>query len=218
MLNRSRPFFEGLFFGLLASILVVGVLLVAARRPPGHPVQLLEPPTVVPLRVHVTGAVNRPGVYALAHGSIIQDALDAAGGATRPADLSHLNLALLLRDGDQINVPEILPTSTPLPPTRTPPPTVTVGPGTPRPTELTPTLAPTSAPTSAGSSGGLVNINTATLAELDTLPRIGPAIAQRIIDYRTANGPFTTIEQIKNVKGIGDATFAQLKDLITVGP
>jgi competence protein ComEA len=67
-------------------------------------------------------------------------------------------------------------------------------------------------------SGGLININTATLAELDSLPRIGPAIAQRIIDYRTTNGPFSSIEQIMNVSGIGPATFAQIKDLITVGP
>jgi competence protein ComEA len=64
--------------------------------------------------------------------------------------------------------------------------------------------------------GALININTATQAELESLPRIGPAIAQRIIEYRTANGPFQTIEEIMNVKGIGPATFAQIKDLITV--
>jgi competence protein ComEA len=214
MMTRVKDIGLGLALGLLAVV----VLLIAAKRPPGHPVELLKPPTAVPLRVYVMGAVNRPGVYALARASILQDALDAAGGATRQADVSHLNLALLLRDGDQINVPALLPTATLLPPTQTPLPSMTVGPGTPLPTPPTATLAPTSAPTSAGSFGGLVNINTATLAELDTLPRIGPAIAQRIIDYRAANGPFATIEQIKNVKGIGDATFAQLKDLITVGP
>ncbi|MCS6911025.1 MAG: ComEA family DNA-binding protein, partial [Anaerolineales bacterium] len=99
----------------------------------------------------------------------------------------------------------------------------TVGPGTPSPTPP-PTAAATETPvpSRSGSSppvaGTKININTATLAELDTLPRIGPVIAQRIIDYRTANGPFRRIEDIQNVRGIGPATFEQIKDLITVGP
>jgi competence protein ComEA len=216
MRGNYQQFLYGLLFGLFAT----GVLLVVARRPPGHPVQLLEPPTPVPLRVHVTGAVVNPGVYALPSGSIVQDALDAAGGTAARADVSGLNLAQVLNDGDQVRVPERVPTSTPAPtraPTATPPPTVTVGPGTPSPTPP-PTATPE--PTSSGQTvpGGQVNINTATLAELEILPRIGPAIAQRIIDYRTQNGPFNTIEEIMNVRGIGPATFAQIKDRITVGP
>jgi competence protein ComEA len=208
MLGRFQPFLYGLLVGLLAA----GAILVVARRPAGHPVEIKEPPTPVPLRVHVTGAVASPGVYALPRGSIWQDALTVAGGPTGRADLSRINLAQLIVDGDQIIVPEVTPSATPPPPTPTLAPTVTVGPGTP-----SPTAPPTHTPAPA-SPAGKININTATAAELEALPRIGPAIAQRIVDYRTANGPFQTIEEIMDVRGIGPATFEQIKDLITVGP
>lgn len=206
-------------YGLLSGLLVTGVLLVVARRPPGHPVTLGEPPTPIPIRIHVTGAVAQPGVYALPRGSIVQDALEAAGGLTQRADLRAVNLAQLLIEGDQVTVPELPPTLTPTftpSPTDTPAPTITVGPGTPTLTPL-PT-ATTPRPTSGPAPNALININTATQAELETLPRIGPSIAARIIEYRTANGPFPTIEAIMNVKGIGPATFAQIKDYITVSP
>jgi competence protein ComEA len=199
------------------GLLATGVLFVVARRPPGSPVRLLPPPTQAPVRAYVLGAVQSPGVYPLPRGSIVQDALNAAGGPTRNADVSQLNLAQVVKDGDRIDVPEVPPTA---PPTLTPVPTVTVGPGTPSPTPAdTPTSppVPTTSRTQAA-SGAKININTATLAELDQLPRIGPAIAQRIIDYRTTNGPFGRIEDIMNVRGIGPATFDQIKDLITVGP
>jgi competence protein ComEA len=205
-------------YGLLAGLLAVGVLLVVARRPPGHPVILGEPPTPIPLRVHVTGAVAQPGVYALPRGSIVQDALAAAGGLTARADVSALNLAQLLVEGDQVSVPELPPTLTPTPtlaPTDTPAPTITVGPGTPTPTPQPTATAPR--PTTGPTSSKLININTATQAELETLPRIGPAMAARIIEYRTAHGLFKRTEDNMNVKGIGPATYAQIKDLITVG-
>jgi competence protein ComEA len=209
--------YQQFLYGLLLSLLVTGALLVVSRRPPGHPVQLLEPPTPLPLRVYVTGGVAQPGVYALPRGSIWQDAVNAAGGPTALADLNHINLAQVIVDGDQIVVPELIPTATPRPPTSTPAPTVTVGPGTPSPTPL-PTDTP--APTSSGATtaGGKININTATAAELEALPRIGPAIAQRIVDYRTEHGFFQKIEDIQNVTGIGPATFTAIQDLITVGP
>ena len=213
MLGRYRQF----LYGLLLSLLVTGALLVVSRRPPGHPVQLLEPPTPLQLRVHVTGGVARPGVYALPRGSIWQDAVNAAGGPTALADLNHVNLAQAIVDGDQIVVPELIPTATPHPPTSTPIPTVTVGPGTPSPTPP-PTDTPAPASTSAPPAGAKININTATAAELEALPRIGPAIAQRIVDYRTEHGPFARIEDVTNVTGIGPATFAAIQDLITVGP
>jgi len=212
MWGKYQQFLYGLLMGLLAT----GVLLVMARRPAGHPVQLLPLPTAVPLRIHVTGAVMNPGVYALPRGSIVQDAINAAGGPTERADLSQRNLAQLLVDGDQVIVPELPPTATPRPPTPTLAPTITVGPGTPTPT---PQPTATEIPTSAAASdapGRLVNINTATLEELDTLPGIGPAIGQRIIDYRTTNGPFETKEEIMNVRGIGPVIFEQIKDLITI--
>lgn len=207
-------------FGLLMSLAVVAVVLIVGRRPPGHAVVLRAPPTPMPVRAHILGAVLNPGVHAVPRGSIVQSLIEAAGGTTTRADLSRLNLAQLVLDGDQFVVPELppTPTQTPTPaPTRTPAPTITVGPGT-----ATPTLAPTDKPAATAAPvvvvGNVVNINTATLAELDTLPRIGPAIAQRIIDYRTNNGPFLTKEEIMNVKGIGPATYEKLKDLITVGP
>lgn len=213
----DRRFIYGLLYGLGLALAVTGILLVAARRPPRQPVTLAEAPTPAPVRVYVLGAVKTPGVYPLLRGSIVEDALKAAGGALPNADLRGLNLAQVLQDGDRVEVPEFPPTPTP------PPPTVTVGPGTPSPTPL-PTTAATETPVPSRSgpslpvAGAKININTATLAELDTLPRIGPAIAQRIIDYRTANGPFRRIEDIQNVRGIGPATFEQIKDLITVGP
>ena len=213
MLGRYQQF----LYGLLLALLVTGALLVVSRRPPGHPVQLLEPPTPLPLRVHVTGAVVHPGVYALPRGSIWQDAITAAGGPTALGDVSRINLAQLIVDGDQIVVPALIPSATPRAPTSTPAPTVTVGPGTPSPT-APPTDTPAPTTSGAASAGGKININTAAAAELETLPRIGPAIAQRIIDYRTANGPFASIEDIMKVKGIGPATFEKIKDLITVGP
>jgi competence protein ComEA len=214
----DRKFLYGLVYGLLLALAVAGVLLVVARRPPGRPVQLAEAPTSVPARVYVLGAVAQPGVYPLSRNSIVQDALDAAGGGLINADLGSLNLAQVLQDGDRVEVPEIPPTRTPVPPTRTPTPTITVGPGTPSPTPApTDTPAPTAAPQSVSApAGGPININTAGLAELDRLPRIGPATAQRILDYRAAHGAFQRVEDIMNVKGIGPATFEKLKDLITV--
>lgn len=148
-------------------------------------------PTPAPLRIHVTGAVLQPDVYALPPGSTVEQAVEAAGGPAPDADLERINLAQELHDQQQVYVPR-------------------QGMANPPPI----------------SGGGLtgdrtgdarININTATAAELETLPRIGPATAQQIIAYREANGPFTTIDEIQNVPGIGPATFAQIKDAITVG-
>ena len=153
----------------------------------------LPTPTPAPIRVHVSGAVRQPAVYELPSGSIVQDAVEAAGGPAPDADLNRINLALELRDQQQVYVP--------CQGEANPPPSVSGG---------EPGGGETAAP--------LVNINTATAAELETLPRIGPAMAQRIVEYREANGPFGTIEDIQIVTGVGPATFEGLKDLITVGP
>jgi competence protein ComEA len=158
-------------------------------------------PTPAPLRIHVTGAVSVPAVYRLPPGSIIRDAIEAAGGSTDDADLDRINLALELQDQQKVYVPrqgETNPVVAVASPGHRPQPPVSGGDG------------------SSGSGGGLVNINTASAAELETLPRVGPATAERIIEYRESSGPFESIEDIKNVPGIGPATFEGLEDLITV--
>jgi competence protein ComEA len=146
-------------------------------------------PTPATINVYVSGAVNKPDVYVLPLNSIVKDAIAAAGGATAEADLERINLASHLSDQMHVHVPKRGEAA--------PPP----------PSESTPAVAT-----------GQININTATVEELDKLPGIGPSIAKAIIDYRTKNGPFKKIEDINEVKGIGDALYAKLKDLITVGP
>ena len=193
MVRRYRALLY-LGYGLLGALLITGLLLVLTRRPAGAPVQLQAPPSPLPLRVHVTGAVTAPGVYNLPPGSILQDALAAAGGATARANLGSLNLAHKLQDGEQVLVPEMaLPSTGPAPA------------GTPGPASTAPPGAPAQ-----------LNINTATAAELVALPHIGPALAQRIVDYRNAHGPFRAIADVMQVKGIGPAIFQQIKDSITI--
>ena len=136
--------------------------------------------------VHILGAVERPGLYSLAEGDRAIDAVAAAGGFLDTADQRQLNLARFVVDGEQIAVPAIGEI-----------PDAAAGiPGT--------------------AVGGKVNINTADEAGLDTLPRVGPAMATRIIAYREANGRFITIEDLMNVTGVGDKTFEGLRDLVTV--
>ena len=148
-------------------------------------------PTPAPIRVYVSGAVRQPAVYELPPGSIVQDAVDMAGGPASEADLDRINLALELFDQQQVYVPFQGEVDSP--------PVVSGG-----------------EPGSTAPAGGLINVNTATVAELEALPRIGPTMAQRIVTYREANGPFAAIEDVQNVPGIGPATFEELEGLITV--
>ncbi|PXA68818.1 hypothetical protein CTB96_12170 [Cryobacterium arcticum] len=148
--------------------------------------------------VHVLGAVAHPGLFELHQGARVVDVVAAAGGLLPTADEAGLNLARLVADGEQLYVPA----------------QGEVPPG-----------APVAGQTDTGTGGAAgtgsvvaakVNLNTATVADLDTLPRIGPAMAQRILDYRAAQGRFASIDDLRNVTGIGDKTFAALKDLVTV--
>jgi competence protein ComEA len=190
-------------FGLICGLLAAGLILLAARQPSGAPVTLLPLPSPAPLVVHVNGAVAQPGVYTLPVGSRVQDAIDAAGGFALEADEQSLNLAAALEDGSQITVLRQLPAAEPPIPEPT---VITRGQGAPL---ATPARSPTP-------KSQKININTATQEELESLPMIGPVLAQQIIDYRTANGPFKKIEDIVDVPGIGAKTFEAIRDLITV--
>ncbi|MHB8512150.1 MAG: helix-hairpin-helix domain-containing protein [Actinomycetota bacterium] len=158
-------------------------------------------PSIAPsgkIFVQVAGAVLHPGVYQFDAGARVIDALQAAGGPTKNGDPNSINLARVLVDGERIYVPRI---------------------------GEQPSLEPQAPPTDSSSSGSKkgkagpgtkVNINTASVNELETLPGIGPSLAQRIVDYRTQHGPFQTIDDLKKVHGIGPKKFDSLKDYITV--
>jgi competence protein ComEA len=213
-LDRNRHF---VFIGLLLAVVTGGAIFYFSR-PATEPIEIIaaeasatiEPtatgtpaatPTPGMVRVYVTGAVAKSDVYFLPQGSIIKDAVEAAGGFNADADPERINQALELKDQQQIHVPRLDEVD--------PPPPVQGGSESNNPS--TPGDTP---PESFG--GGTVNINTATLEQLDTLPGIGPAIAQRIIDYREKIGGFKSIEQITEVSGIGNATFDKIKDSITI--
>lgn len=158
--------------------------------------------------VHVAGAVEKPGVYQLPGDSRVNDALKLAV-PTADADLNLLNLASPLKDGQKLQIPNLVePTSQGQAPAQIP--TVPV----PVPGAAPAVNSPKISPVTQGS--GLININTASLAELDTLPGIGPALAERIIQHREANGPFQTIEDLKSVSGIGNKKFEDLRQRVTV--
>jgi competence protein ComEA len=144
--------------------------------------------------VHVAGAVRRPGLYRLAPGARVDDALRRAGGARARADLDAVNLAAKLEDGRQILVPERGPAA---------PATAAAVGGSPG--AATP-----------GAPAAPVNLNTATLEQLDTLDGVGPGIAQRILDYREQHGGFGRVQELGEVPGIGAKRLATLTPLVTV--
>jgi competence protein ComEA len=135
--------------------------------------------------------VALPDVYSLPPNAIVRDAIQAASGPTVEADISHINLAQPLQDGAHIYVPLVGETVVQL-------------------------SQPEQSSDDVPAAGPIININTASQAELETLPGIGPAIAGRIIEYRESQGPFGSIEDITSVSGIGPATFDKIKASITV--
>jgi competence protein ComEA len=147
--------------------------------------------------VHVVGKVVAPGLVTLPAGARVADALDAAGGATKGADLTRLNLARTVVDGEQVHVPA--PGETPAP--------VDAGAGS-APSAGMPTPEPT--------PGAPVPLNTADLTTLDTLPGVGPVLAERIVAWRDANGPFTSVDELTEVSGIGPSVLEGLRDLVVV--
>lgn len=186
---------------LIALIIVVvliigGSILLLSSRPetvqitihPPIPTSTPEPTaTPSPILVYVTGEVNQPETTVeIPFASRVMDAITAAGGFTNNADQTRVNLAGILRDGDQVHVPAVILDDNP--------------------------NAEDTLPTPSG--GNVIYINTATLEELQTLPGVGPALAQRIIDYRDDNGSINSLEDLDNVSGIGSSILENLSELI----
>jgi competence protein ComEA len=187
--------YRSMLFATLVVLLTTGVILLQLRQPSRSPIvvttatplpTLEATPTAQLLRVYVSGAVQTPDVYELLPDSIVKDALLAAGGPANEADLDRINLAAPVADGQQIYVPHLGEEALPVQP-----------------------------PAAQSAPDGKVHLNTADLATIETLPGIGPSLAQRILDYRQAHGPFERIEDITEVSGIGPATFERIRDLIT---
>ena len=143
-------------------------------------------PSPVPIIVDVAGWVRKPGVYEFTSGDRVIDAVNRAGGARNGADLTTLNLAAPLTDGTQIVVPK---------------------PGA---------TAPSGTGTTTTGGATIININTASETDLETLPGVGPVTAAAIIDYRTQNGPFATVDDLVDVSGIGPATLEEMRPFVTV--
>lgn len=143
----------------------------------------------LPVLVHVLGAVIRPGLVSLSGGARVVDAVAAAGGLTDEADVSGVNLARVVSDGEQLVVPRVGEAVAP---------------------------PPVAGSAGGGAAGAVVNLNTATQQELETLPRVGPALAGRILDWRRANGRFSAVTDLMKVTGIGQKLFDGLKDRVAV--
>ncbi len=203
--------------GLLVVLaLVVSVLggraLIAARRSVPEPLPPPSPSLAAPLTptsppaatttraarvaVHVVGQVRHPGVVELPAGARVQQALAAAGGALRTADLARVNLARFVVDGEQVVVP--------------------------RPGEVAASVAGPSGPGAGTTGGGAgaavapVDLNSAGASDLDALPGVGPVLAQRILDWRSQHGRFSSVDELGEVSGIGEAVLGRLRPLVRV--
>jgi competence protein ComEA len=194
---------------LLVAALALALVLTWAQRPresavptvrrtvpTGSVASLSASPTASSdVVVHVTGAVRRPGLVELPGGSRVNDAVSAAGGGTRKADLGSVNLARVLVDGEQIVVLR------------------KGGPAAPR---VSSGGVDTGGPGGVATSGQPLDLNSATLEQLDGLPGVGPVLAQRIIDWRNKHGRFSSVDELTDVSGIGERTLADLRALVRV--
>lgn len=168
------------------------------------------PTPVETVTIHVTGRVKNPGVYAVPAGSRVIDAIEAAGGATDKADLTRLNLARIVHDEEFLPV---LAAGEDPPDLLTP---AVGGPGTGAVTEPGGGGAAASGGGGAEVSADVLNLNTATEEQLQTLPGVGPVMAERIVEWRTQNDGFRTVDELREVSGIGPKIFAKLADRVTV--
>jgi competence protein ComEA len=179
--------------GLLTGLLAAGLVIIFTSPPRGHPIVLQPPPTPRPMRVHIAGAVVSPGVYALPPGAILQDALQAAGGASSDAALDAVNLAQPILDGERVYLPsrdELSDDGT--------------------------SAVPAIVQAQDDSGGDRINLNHATAPELELLPGIGPSLAQKIVDYREAHGDFESVDDLLAVPGIGPAKLEAVRDLVAI--
>lgn len=205
---------------MVAVLFVTAAVILLARGNSNSPIQIINPssegttdelqgnatpplssPTMVPdLQVYINGAVQNPGVYPLQPGDRLADALEAAGGAVADADLTAVNLAQRVRDEGYYYIPKAGET----------PPPVAESPN------LSSSHLSSDAPADSGPGDGLIDLNTATLEDLTTLPGIGDVRAQAIVAYREQNGPFLSVEQVMEVSGIGSTTYENIRDLVQV--
>jgi competence protein ComEA len=185
-LHFSRP--QKIALSIIAAIvLLLSIFMVVRGNTQANAVPEIVPITIAEpeIFVDVTGAVNKPGVYSLTGRSRVIDAIKAAGDSAPGADLSTINLARVLNDGEQIYVDSTVVNSS-------------------------------GQRVSKKVASGPININRATLRQLDALDGIGPVIAGRIIEYRKKNGSFLTVDDLQKVSGIGAAKFAQIKSKVRI--
>lgn len=187
---------QKVLFSFILGLLAAGVIYLVAVPPKGTPLVLNPPPTACPIKIHISGEVLSPGLYDLPQNSRVLDAVELAGGLSSEADENAVNLAEKVYDGEKIIIPSIKEFS-----------------------QNTSEINPTQPLSTVGEevTSELIDINHATNDQLQQLPGIGPALANEIINYRTANGPFYKIEDITKVSGIGPKTFEKFKSMITTG-
>ena len=175
---------------LFVAVVSAGIAILVNEGRSGSPGVEILLPTASPtpeLKVYITGAVARPGVYTVQEGERLADTIIEAGGTTQDAQLPCVNLAVRVQDEGHYHIH-----------------------GAGEPCQTTPTIA-------TGGADARLDVNTATGAELETLPNIGPARAQAIIDYREREGPFRSLEDLIDVPGIGPAIYDSIKELVRVG-
>jgi competence protein ComEA len=188
--TKMTPALAGLIGAIAMIVAVIASFIISGRANDGD-VVIISDPAAFEIAVEVRGAVNSPGVYRLSQDARLDDLLTAAGGVASDADLSPHNLARRLNDAEVVVIKRV--------------------------SSATPVVA-SATELPAQSIGYRINVNTATSAELETLPGIGPVLAQRIIDDRTANGPYRDVADLTRVSGISENMIDDIRTQITVGP
>lgn len=196
--------------GIAGAAIVAAVAM--ATRPPSptievRPREQIPSPTTM-IYVHVAGAVAAPGVVSLPQGSRVFEAIQVAGGETDEADTTELNLAAPLVDGQKLVIPK-RPGPTAFPIAAADP----AAPSEASPEPAVPTVRP--APQSAAAASARINVNTASQRMLESLPGVGPVTARRIVEHREANGPFVSVEQMRDLRIINNSVYERIKDLVT---